>query len=171
MMKMAVSSPSFFLFLILSFAVVAFAQHHSTHLHFYALERFFGSPNPTVAFSVNLHPESPMEGFGNLGVFDDIILAGLDPNSPVIGRLQGSTANTDLTGHSLTTIINLVFTAGEYNGSSLMVLGRNQVGGLSDRSITGGTGQFRLARGYVLSRVVNVTGTTVIFEFDVYVTQ
>ncbi|XP_074577835.1 dirigent protein 2-like [Curcuma longa] len=170
MMKMAVSSPSFLLFLILSSAVIAFAQHHSTHLHFYVLERFYGSPNPTVAFSVILHPESPMEGFGDLGVFDDIILAGLDPSSPIIGQSQGSNANTDFTGHSLT-ITNLVFTAGEYNGSSLMVLGRFQDGSISDRSIVGGTGQFRLARGYVLSRVVNVTGTTVIFEFDVYVTQ
>ncbi|XP_042414710.1 dirigent protein 2-like [Zingiber officinale] len=171
MMKMAVSSPSFLLFIILSLAVVAFPQHRSTHLHFYVLSRFFGSPNPTVTFSVILHLESPMEDFGNLGVFDDIIIAGLDPSSPVIGRAQGSTANTDLTGHSSTSTINLVFTAGEYNGSSLMVLGRVLMGGMSDRSITGGTGLFRLARGYVLSQVVNVTGTTVSFEFDVYVTH
>ncbi|KAG6492591.1 hypothetical protein ZIOFF_047556 [Zingiber officinale] len=152
MMKMAVSSPSFLLFIILSLAVVAFPQHRSTHLHFYVLSRFFGSPNPTVTFSVILHLESPMEGFGNLGVFDDIIIAGLDPSSPVIGRVQGSTANTDLTGHSSTSTINLVFTAGEYNGSSLMVLGRFLMGGMSDRSIIGGTGLFRLARGYILSQ-------------------
>ncbi|XP_074586239.1 dirigent protein 2-like [Curcuma longa] len=170
MMNVLVSFPSFILFLLLSSAMVAFAQNHSDHLHFYFLERVVGSPNATAAVSVNLHPESPVPSFGNIGVMDDILLEGADPSSPVIGRAQGLVVYSDLTGLSATTAVNLVFTAGEHNGSTLAMFGRYESGRVSDRSIVGGSGQFRLARGYALSQLVDATATTVTAEFDVYIT-
>ncbi|XP_074586723.1 dirigent protein 2-like [Curcuma longa] len=170
MMKVRVSFASFILFLLLSSAMVAFAHNYSDHLHFYLLERLVGSPNATAAVSVNVHPESPVPGFGNLGVIDNILLEGPEPSSPVIGRAQGLVAYSDLTGLSATTAMSLVFTAGEHNGSSLALFGRYLPASVSDRSIIGGSGQFRLARGYALSQLINVTTTTLTAEFDVYIT-
>ncbi|KAG6497424.1 dirigent protein 2-like [Zingiber officinale] len=169
-MEVVVSFPSFILFLLLSSATVAFSQNYSDHLHFYFLERVAGSPNATAVVSVNLHPESPAGGFGNIGVIDNILLEGPEPSSPVIGRAQGLAVFSDLTGLSITTALNLVFTAGEYNGSSLAMFGRYEPGRVSDRNIIGGSGQFRLARGYALSQLVNATATTLTAEFDVYIT-
>lgn len=171
MMEVLLSFPSFILFLLLSSATVAFAQRYSDHLHFYFLERVVGSPNATAAVSVNLHPESPVGGFfGNIGVMDDILLEGPEPSSPAIGRAQGLVVYSDLTGSSATTAVNLVFTAGEYNGSSLAMFGRYESGRVSDRSIIGGSGQFRQARGYALSQLVNATASTLTAEFNVYIT-
>ncbi|XP_042400702.1 dirigent protein 2-like [Zingiber officinale] len=170
MMEGVVSFPSFILFLLLSSATVTFAQNYSEHLHFYFLERVAGSPNATSVVSVDLHPESPAGGFGNIGVIDNILLEGPEPSSPAIGRAQGLVVYSDLTGLSVTTALNLVLTAGDYNGSSLAMYGRYEPARVSDRSIIGGSGQFRLARGYALSQRVATTATTLTDVLDVYIT-
>ncbi|XP_042400590.1 dirigent protein 2-like [Zingiber officinale] len=108
--------------------MVGFAQNYSVHLHFYFLERVAGSPNATGVVSVNLHPESPAGGFGNIGVINNILLEEPEPSSSVIGRAQGLTVFSDLAGLSITTALNLVFTAGEYNGSSLAMFRRYEPG-------------------------------------------
>ncbi|XP_042401331.1 dirigent protein 2-like [Zingiber officinale] len=170
-MEAVVSFPSFILFLLLSSATVAFSQNYSDHLHFYFLERVAGSPNATGVVSVNLHPESPAGGFGNIEVIDNILLEGPEPSSPIIGRrAQGLAVFSDLTGLSITTALNLVFTAGDYNGSSLAMFGRYEPRRVSDRSIIGGSGQFRLAKGYALSQRVATTATTLTDVLDVYIT-
>ncbi|KAG6497421.1 dirigent protein 2-like [Zingiber officinale] len=169
-MQVVVSFPSFILFLLLSSAMVGFAQNYSVHLHFYFLERVVGSPNATAVVSVNLHPESPAGGFGDIRVIDNILLEGPEPSSPAIGRAQGLVVYSDLTGLSAMTALDLVFTAGDYNGSSLAMFGRYEPGRVSDRSIIGGNGQFRLARGYALSQRVATTATIVTDVLDVYIT-
>ncbi|KAL8027850.1 hypothetical protein ABFX02_14G123700 [Erythranthe guttata] len=49
-------------------------------------------------------------------------------------------------------LLNLVFTDGEYKGSTLSVLGRNPLGEETrEVPIVGGTGAFRMARGYAVT--------------------
>ncbi|KAG6501387.1 hypothetical protein ZIOFF_041266 [Zingiber officinale] len=169
-MEAVVSFLSFILFLLLSSAMVGFAHNYSVHLHLYFLERVAGSPNATSVVSVNLHPESPAGGFGNIKVIDSILLEEPEPSSPAIGRLQGLVVYSDLTGPNAMTALNLVFNAGDYNGSSLAMFGRYELRRVSDQSIIGGSGQFWLARGYALSQRIASTTTTLIDVLDVYIT-
>lgn len=74
-----------------------------------------------------------------------------------------------LDGSQGLTAINFFFTATEYNGSSLATLGMIKASGPSDRCIVGGTGKFRFARGYMLSKLVNSTATSIVVEFDMYI--
>ncbi|CAN1144327.1 Dirigent protein 17 [Linum perenne] len=55
--------------------------------------------------------------------------------------------------------MNFVFVGGEYNGSSLAIMGRN------------GTGVFRLAKGYALLKtyLFHVEAGIAVVEYNVYV--
>ncbi|KAL7153189.1 hypothetical protein ABFS83_04G149600 [Erythranthe nasuta] len=67
---------------------------------------------------------------------------------------------------------NFVFTAGEFNGSTLCVLGRNPIE-KSDRElpVVGGTGAFRMARGFSISIIIfyDPAQNYAVLEFIVYV--
>ncbi|URE32737.1 disease resistance response protein 206 [Musa troglodytarum] len=90
--------------------------------------------------------------------------------SKLIGRAQGLSAQASLDGTALLTAINFVFTEGKYNGSSLAILGRfvPDVSG-TERSIVGGTGKFRMARGYTVGNVYIWTASYFVLELDAYI--
>ncbi|CAL9158668.1 unnamed protein product [Musa hybrid cultivar] len=161
-------SPSrLFLFLFLFMISSGIAAQKTTHLHFYFHETVRG-PDATSIVVASLHKNSST--FGDIHVFDNALRESADPSSKLIGRAQGLATSSSLTDLSALTAINLVFTAGELNGSTLSLFGRVEgVTGPDDRSIVGGSGLFRLARGFALSRTVNISSTGYIVEFDVYV--
>ncbi|KMZ58297.1 hypothetical protein ZOSMA_78G00680 [Zostera marina] len=69
-------------------------------------------------------------------------------------------------------LMNLVFTGGEHKGSSLSMMGRNKVlDDVREMPVVGGTGKFRLARGYALAHSINIDTTTgnAVVEYNVYV--
>ncbi|KQK23349.1 dirigent protein 21 [Brachypodium distachyon] len=145
----------------------------TTHLHFYFHEIYTSGPNGTTAAVVPPPPGS-LFGFGSLAVVDDMLREGADPGSGLIGRAQGLTAAASLSEVAVTTMLNLVFTAGPYEGSTLAVFGRALLGGgnkVIERPVVGGTGAFRMARGYTLSRVVNSTdpANLLVLEYHAYV--
>ncbi|XP_065009011.1 dirigent protein 2-like [Musa acuminata AAA Group] len=159
-------SPSL-LFLFLFMISSGIAAQKTTHLHFYFHETVRG-PDATSIVVASLHKNSST--FGDIHVFDNALRESADPSSKLIGRAQGLATSSSLTDLSALTAINLVFTAGELNGSTLSLFGRVEgVTGPDDRSIVGGSGLFRLARGFALSRTVNISSTGYIVEFDVYV--
>jgi hypothetical protein len=138
------------------------------HLHFYFHEIRSGS-NATVLTVV----KSPLSNndsltFGLISVIDDELREGQDDNSTLIGRAQGLVGVAGM-DDSLLTTLNLVFTEGKYNGSTLAIFGRVVVGESIERTVIGGTGMFRMARGYQLGKSVFISDTKLVYEFDVYI--
>lgn len=174
---MASSPSSFFFFLVVVFLVHASFLTSSAsgdeyqHLHLYLHERNLGAPNGTMVYAEEIRRDAPNgNGFGNTIVFDNVMRETADPASPAIGREQGFGVGSSLAQDSGLTMLELVFTAGRYGGSSLTVFGIiRSTGGASERWIVGGNGRFRLARGYVLARVVGGTNETLIWELDAYI--
>ncbi|KAJ3681443.1 hypothetical protein LUZ60_015932 [Juncus effusus] len=139
-------------------------KEESTHLHFYFHEIFAG-PNATLVKSATLNLNST---FGDINVFDNALRTGPQPDSALIGRAQGIGVHAAQDGSQGLAIINFIFTAGEYKDSSLSTMGVLKASGQSDRNIVGGTGKFRFARGYMLSKLVDSTATSLVVVFDMY---
>ena len=144
-----------------------------THLHFYFHEIYTAGPNgtPAAVASPPAGASGSAFGFGYVGVVDDMLREGADPASRLIGRAQGLTAGASLSEGAITTLLNFVFTGGPYNGSTLAMFGRAVLGSVMERPIVGGTGAFRMARGYTHSRMVESAdpGNLLVLEYDAYV--
>lgn len=145
------------------------AGRPTTHLHFYFHENFSGGPDGT-AVQVSA-ARSNGSFFGIVNVVDDMLREGADPASRLLGRAQGLTVGASLSDGALLTVLDFVFTGGPYNGSSLALLGRALLGTVMERPIVGGTGAFRMARGYTLSKMVASPepNSLLVLEYDAYV--
>ncbi|KAM0923057.1 hypothetical protein ACQ4PT_005776 [Festuca glaucescens] len=115
--------------------------------------------------------------FGAVVAIDDPLtttpaVTGSARSKDEVGRAQGTYTFADQATFGLLMNMNFVFTAGDYKGSSLTIYGRNEVlSAVREMSIVGGTGKFRMARGYVQASTVdsgNNSGETVV-EYTVYV--
>nr|CAB3461084.1 unnamed protein product [Digitaria exilis] len=162
-------------FLVLALLLACSCATKSTdgdliHLHFYFHEVDAGTPNATVVNVASLHSKNAST-FGDVNVFDNALREGPDPSSRLIGRAQGLAAHASLDESGGLTAIDFVFSDyGEYSGSTLATLGRISASGPSERSIIGGTGRLRFARGYMTSRLLRSTDTTIVVVFDMYFT-
>ena len=71
----------------------------------------------------------------------------------VVGRAQGIYALAAQSEAALLMVLNLVFTEGKYNGSTLSMLGRDAIlFTVREMPIVGGSGFLRFARGYAQAR-------------------
>ncbi|XVF75960.1 hypothetical protein PTKIN_Ptkin13bG0229100 [Pterospermum kingtungense] len=142
-----------------------------SHLHFYYHDIVAGK-NPTairVAQAPTTNASSP---FGAVAMIDDPLTVSPDIDSKLVGRAQGIYAIASQSDASLLMVYTFAFMEGKYNGSSLSVLGRNSVfSSVRELPIVGGSGVFRLARGYVEAKTHTYdakTGNAVV-EYNVYV--
>ena len=105
-----------------------------THLHFYFHDTSSG-PKPTARKLRGPLDPTSQTMFGLVIVMDDPLTAGPKPGSAAVGRAQGIYMGADRSQACLLQVMNLVLTAGPYNGSSVSVLGRNclQIGRASCR--------------------------------------
>ncbi|KAL1192232.1 Dirigent protein 2 [Cardamine amara subsp. amara] len=140
-----------------------------THLHFYFHDVITGD-KPT-AIKVAPGTNSSDVKFGVIMIADDPLTEGPDPNSKEVGRAQGMYASTAMNTISFTMVFNLVFTEGEFKGSTLSLYGRNAIIELKVRetSIIGGTGAFRFARGYAQAKTNKLDGLNAVVEYNVFV--
>ncbi|XP_078172939.1 dirigent protein 2-like [Carex rostrata] len=136
------------------------------HLHFYLHEILSGS-NATVLTVVKA-PNSDSFTRGAIDVIDDMLREGQDENSTLIGRTQDIVGAVGFDG-SLQSMLNLVFTEGKYNNSTLAIYGRVVLGETIERPVIGGTGMFRMAWGYSLAKPVFTSATKLVYEVDVYI--
>ncbi|RZR98758.1 hypothetical protein BHM03_00028190 [Ensete ventricosum] len=140
-----------------------------THLHFYFHEIYAGANVTTMVVAVPPGTNSSFTTFGALIVIDDMLREGPEPSSKLIGRAQGLVAQASQEGSALLTAFNFVFTEGEFNGSTLAILGRAKLSEPPiERSIVGGSGKFRMARGYTEARVISSQDGYFLMEFDAY---
>ncbi|XP_052194026.1 dirigent protein 22-like [Diospyros lotus] len=140
------------------------------HLHFYFHDIVSGK-HPT-AVKIAQPQDTPPSGFGTAFMMDDPLTEGPEPTSKLVGKAQGIYAIASQSLVELLMVVNYEFVEGKYNGSSISILGRNPVfDDTREMPIVGGSGLFRLARGYALAHTVwfdpNTGDATV--EYNVYV--
>ncbi|XP_073277602.1 dirigent protein 22-like [Primulina huaijiensis] len=124
-----------------------------TNLRFY-IQDLVGGNNRTVweIAKTNLTDILP-SAFGLVSILDNLVTSGPGMDSGEVGRIQGIIGLSDFHEKAIFMLLNLVFTDGQYKGSGLCILGRNPLEDkLREVPIVGGTGVFRMARGYAVTR-------------------
>lgn len=164
--------------LVLLFALFVLSFNHIeakmkiTRMQFY-MHDVVGGPNPTavrVAGRSNFTGTNPIEAmFGSIFIMDNPLTATHNPNSTVLGRAQGIYAmSSKETEFSLLMTLTYGFISGPYNGSSFSVIGRNPVmSEVREMPVVGGTGMFRLARGYCLAKTYSMDQMDAIIGYNV----
>ncbi|KAK1276138.1 hypothetical protein QJS04_geneDACA001898 [Acorus gramineus] len=144
-----------------------------THLRFYWHDIFTG-PNPTlVQVASAASTNTSKTNFGAVTVIDDPLTERPELTSKLIGRAQGQyiyASSKDAIG--LAMAMNFVFVEGKYNGSTLMVMGRNSpLLRVREMAVVGGSGRFRFARGYAQASTYNFDNVTLNanVEYNVFV--
>ncbi|XP_047938820.1 dirigent protein 11-like [Salvia hispanica] len=144
-------------------------------LELYVQDLRVGNKNATVvevAKAAGVTDKSPFN-FGSVHVVDDLVTEGPGINSRPLGRVQGLTINADLSTFGIATNLNLYFTVGKLAGSTLCILGRNQV--MDDQRelpVVGGSGIFRFARGYAIqtSHSMDAAANYAVLKYTIYTT-
>ncbi|TVU51213.1 hypothetical protein EJB05_02623, partial [Eragrostis curvula] len=145
------------LFLVLLLAAVAspVAYAEETQIKVYWHDVVSG-PNPTsVPVAQAAVTNTSRTYFGMVVVIDNALTDGPDLNSSrLVGRAQGTYTSAGKDVLAFLMNMNFVFQGGKYNGSTVaVVFGRNEVfSDVREMAIVGGTGVFRLARGYAQAR-------------------
>jgi len=142
-----------------------------TYLHFY-LHEFLRTSNGTevtVAFNSTQVTASGIP-FGLTAVYDYLMTEGNSTDTKEVGKAQGILAVSSQTEDSVVMAFNFLFTRGKFNGSTIAVLGRNNLDLVKrEMPVLGGTGAFRFSNGYILTTTINSSTTYNIFEYDLYV--
>uniref|UniRef100_A0A0E0FXX6 Dirigent protein n=1 Tax=Oryza nivara TaxID=4536 RepID=A0A0E0FXX6_ORYNI len=120
-----------------------------------------------------LHPSMPPGNrhFGDTTVMDDLLTEGPSLESSPVGRAQGSYVLAGLVDPVVVVTATFKLTHGPYNGSTLVIAGRDEVlAEVRELAVVGGTGKLRRASGHVLWRTVEVleAGAHYVLELDVY---
>ncbi|XP_009588577.1 dirigent protein 22-like [Nicotiana tomentosiformis] len=148
------------------------AKEKMTKLHFYFHDTVTAkNPSAIQIAQANITFQSPTL-FGLLRMFDNSMTVQPDPNSKEIGRAQGIYGSASFQDIELLMTLNLVFTEGKYNGSTLSILGHNRIfHEYRELPIVGGSGVFRLARGIATAKTYWASNTTqnAIVEYHVVV--
>ncbi|CAN0845890.1 Dirigent protein 23 [Linum grandiflorum] len=126
-----------------------------TNIQFYFHDILSGR-NPTAEKVVE-----PVSGsstvFGQINIADDPLTETADPKSKLVGRAQGLYSSVSQKDMALLMVMSYGFTDGPYKGSSLSIMGKNPaLNPTRELPVLGGTGLFRMARGYALMKTVSL---------------
>ncbi|KAJ8568527.1 hypothetical protein K7X08_028060 [Anisodus acutangulus] len=116
-----------------------------------------GGPNSTV-LQITGHQDGPLSfaKFGSVFVTDDPITEAFDKNSAEIARAQGIYVTSALDGKISHVLISVIFTNEDSKGSTLEIQGASpQFERVREVAVVGGTGKFRLARGYATFETIH----------------
>lgn len=136
-----------------------------TTLQFYFHDKLSGSNPSAIQIARPLQSGTAPNLFGNLLMVDDPLTVGPDPSSKLVGRARGLYGSAGQTEMNLIMALSYVFTDGIYDGSSLSLLSINSVmNSPREMAVVGGTGLFRLARGYAIAQTysANANGDAIV---------
>ncbi|GMY05496.1 dirigent protein 23-like [Fagus crenata] len=124
-----------------------------TNLQFYFHDTLSGKNPSAVRVAEATETEKSPTLFGAIMMADDPLTETPDPNSKLLGRAQGLYGSAAQQEMGLIMAMNFGFIDGIYNGSSFSLLGKNSaMHPVREMAIVGGTGLFRLARGYAIAQ-------------------
>ncbi|BFG33430.1 dirigent protein 22-like [Prunus yedoensis var. nudiflora] len=142
-----------------------------THIRLYWHD-IVGGPHPTAIDVVSPPSKSSPTNFGLVRMFDNALTQGPELSSELVARAQGFYASAAQKELSLLMAQNFAFVQGEFNGSTITLLGRNSVfNKVRELPVIGGSGVFRFARGYAEARTHTFDLTTgdATVEYNIYV--
>ncbi|XP_066379634.1 dirigent protein 22-like [Miscanthus floridulus] len=184
----AMAAASMFLLVLASAATVAALasaaggdNDKETHIKLYWHDVASGASPTVVEVARAAVTNTSKSFFGAVMVIDDPLTEGPDLNSSssssssgLLGRAQGTYISAGKDELSLLMNMNFVFQAGKYNGSSVAIMGRNAVfDAVREMAVVGGTGVFRMARGYAQARTHTFdlkTGDATV-EYNLFIRQ
>ncbi|KAK7363479.1 hypothetical protein VNO77_05623 [Canavalia gladiata] len=142
----------FFIFtLIILYVAYTFPrlQPKQTNLVFYVHDHFTGQDSTAATVAGKSGPTSNILHFGTVAIVDDPVTEGPTTQSPLIGRAQGMYINSQLDGKGLYMVFSVIFSDGEFKGSSLEIQG-SDIFTMKEREfgVVSGTGYFRFVKGY-----------------------
>ncbi|VAH85224.1 hypothetical protein VPH35_055899 [Triticum aestivum] len=164
------------LFVLLALATMqpqTASSQKETHLKVYWHDVVSG-PDPTsVPVARATTTNTSKTAFGVVMVMDNSLTEGPSLNSSrLMGRAQGTYIAAGKDQLALLMLMNFLFTAGKYNGSSVAIMGRNAVfTEVREMAVVGGTGVFRWAPGYAQARTHTLdlkTGDATV-EYNVFI--
>ncbi|XP_061349233.1 dirigent protein 11-like [Gastrolobium bilobum] len=124
-------------------------QPNQTNLVFYVHDHFSGEDTTAATVAGKSGPSSSILQFGTVAIVDDPVTDGASIESTLIGRAQGVYINSQLDGKGLYMVFSVIFTGGEFKGSSLEIQG-SDIFTMKEREfgVVSGTGYFRFVKGY-----------------------
>lgn len=146
-----------------------------THLNFFIHDILSGAKPSAVRIAgpnTSADTGNPTP-FGSVYAIDDVLTAGPEATSEVVGNAQGMYLSSSQ-GKNLTLVmyVDLGFTTGRFKGSSLSVFSRNPITeSHREMAVVGGRGRFRRAQGtvFVKTHFLNYTNGDAVLEYDVEV--
>ncbi|XP_047314571.1 dirigent protein 22-like [Impatiens glandulifera] len=172
---MATNNMQIFILIAILF-VCNFSEAKKTkivHVEFY-MHDIVGGPNPSAVRvagqSSNITGLNPITSmYGSVFVMDNALTSTPSLNSTLMGRAQGIYVMASQHNEfSLLMTLTYHFIQGSYNGSSFSVVGRNPVmNETREMPIVGGTGVFRMARGYCLAKTYSMDQMDAVVGYNV----
>ncbi|KAL2250712.1 dirigent protein 1-like [Sesamum indicum] len=147
-------------------------QPKKTNLTFYVHDYLTGHDTSAVTVAGKDGHTTSVLHFGTLVAVDDPVTEGPDPKSKEIGRAQGMYINSQLDGKGLHLVFSVIFTDGEYKGSTLEIQGAD-IFAMKERefSVVSGTGYFRFVKGYgiMTTEMLDIPNLRGILKLDITV--
>ncbi|XP_030973832.1 dirigent protein 11-like [Quercus lobata] len=124
-------------------------QPKQTNLVFYVHDYLTGHDMSAITVAGKSGTSSSILHFGTILAVDDPVTEGPSIESKEIGRAQGFYINSQLDGKGLHLVFSVIFTDGDFKGSTLEIQGAD-IFTMKEREygIVSGTGYFRFVKGY-----------------------
>lgn len=123
-----------------------------TNLQFYFHDTVSGRTPSAVRVAQANETDKSLTLFGAVLMADDPLTEGPEPTSKLVGRAQGLYGSAGQVELGLIMAMSYGFIDGMYSGSCFSIIGRNSaLNPVREMPIVGGTGLFRMARGYAIA--------------------